>query len=1157
MAFSLICGRAQSPVLVIPKGHTAGITSVCFSNDGKRVLTGSRDFTAKVWTLNAHEIQTYKLNNEVQAVAFSPGGDSVLTGSTDGKVKLWKITGELLTTFSGHKDYINAVAFAPDGKTILSGSKDGTAKLWDLKLPAKPVQSYQHLKSVTSVSYSVDGKSIITSSEDKTAVIWNLKGGRIQSFLSSSAIMQVRMSTDGKSILTGGADRTATLWNKKGISLFQMKHADKILACDISGDNQLYATASMDGVVKLWNASGKEILNFKAHGWGLSSIRFSPDGKSMITTCEDATIRQWDLKGHLIQNFQGHAQAVHSVCFSKDGNSIVTGCGDSSVKLWDIAGQKYTNIKGHTDAITSVAFSPDGQKILTGSEDRTAILWNTAGKKLRSFKLAGIISTVSFSPDGKLILTGCYNGCAKLWDTSGAEIKMFKQTEKITNAVFSPDGMWIATGSDDRVLKVYDISGKLKKSIDVYSQINSLTFTPDSKYVVTGNFNGLTQIWDATSGEGTQTLGGPGEEILSVAVSNDGNIVATGANDGTFKLWDLAKNEAKISNAHITKVKSIHFSPDGKTVATASADGTVRLWDVATGNEKLTMVSLDSVDWVVTNHAGLFDASPGAMQLMYYLVGLEVVELDQLKERFYEPGLLGSTLGITKSDRKVASTLTSVDLYPEIEASIQKHTLVVHLKERGGGIGKLSFYINNKEILENANPDKKTDLNIDLSTFNKYFLGDTNIISLRAYNNKSWLKSQAYDLLYSYAAGKGNEDNANQNEPFVFKGKPALYAIVVGTSDYKGDKLDLKFPDADAKAMANAIQLSGSKLFEDRVSIKLLTSNAKTADAISSKTNIENAFRDFSSKANAGDVLIAYFSGHGSTYGDAENSQFYYLTKDFASEDLSNDNDRINYTVSSNDLTHWLTMIPARKQVMIFDACHSGKVVDALQGLGARDLSPSQIRALDRMKDRTGMFILTGSAADKVSFEASQFGQGLLTYSLLQGMSGLALTDDKRVDVIKLFQYSRDKVPELAKGINRVQIPVVAFPKSGGSFDIGIVDATVKIPVAQAKPVFIRSTFMNMSSKNDSCGIGSALADYFNGITARGADAEMVYVDVNEYDNGYSINGFYTVKNNMIDMDGALFKGKTSLGDFKMTGSLRSMPEFIDLMIAKVSALIK
>ncbi len=1157
--FQWTFGISQTPRLVIPIGHTSGITSVCFSGNGKRILTGSRDFSAKVWDLSAHEIQTFKLDNEVQAVAFSPGADSILTGSTDGKVKLWTMNGELLKTLTGHKKYITSVAFSPDGKTMLTGSDDATAKLWDAK--GKLISTYNHTKSVTSVAFSNDGKSILTGSEDKTAVLWNLAGAKLQTFAGhKGGVMNVRLSNDGKYVLTGSSDRTAMLWNRKtGVKIKVINHKDKILACDFAPDNQKFASASFDGNVKIYSVDGKELNSFKAHEWGLSAISFAPGSQSIVTTCEDATIMQWDLKGNKIQNFQGHAKVISALSFSPDGNSILSACRDNTARYWDIINNKYHHLKGHQSVITSVACSPDGNTILTGSEDKTAKLWDRNGKVLQIFKLAGKVTSVSYSIDGKLILAGCFDGCTKVWETSGKEVIMLKQVEKITTAAFSPDGKMIATASVEGIIRIFDLTGKNSKSFFVMSQINSMVYSSDGKTIITGAFNGLTKVWDAITGEAIQTLGTPGEEIYSVAASKDGKWIATGRNDGLVILWNPITQSSKELHGHSTKVTSVYFSPDSKILASGSVDGTIRLWDITTAKEILNMVSLDSIDWAVKNPTGLFDASTGSIERasFYYLVGLEVVGLDQLKERYYEPGLLGTTLGITKSDSKDVSTLSSVALYPELDARIVDQELNVNLKVRNGGMGKLSLFINNKEVAEDANPERKQSVKIDLNAYQKYFSGDSNKVSLMVYNSGGWLKSQSYDLpLYNYSGSKGGNGSGDQSAPVIFKGKPSLFAVIVGTSDYSGDKLDLKFPDLDAKAIANGIELAGKRLFENRVFIKLLSTAGKTPDAISSKKNIENIFKDISTKATPGDVLLVYFSGHGMTYGEAEKGQFYYLTKDISSEDLSDPDIRKNYTVSSDDLTKWLTAIPAQKQVMIFDACHSGKVVESLESIGARDLSPSQIRALDRMKDRTGMFILTGSAADKVSFEASQFGQGLLTYSLLQGMSGLALTEDKRVDVATLFNYARDKVPELAKGINKIQIPVVAFPKGGGSFDIGIVDASVKITLAQPKPVFIRNTFQNEETFADEIGITDALSDYFRTITAKGAEAEMIYVDVNEYQNAYSLKGLYNVKGAAITLRGKLYKDKISLGEFQASGDKNALPDLIDAIFEKVNPLI-
>jgi len=69
----------------------------------------------------------------VEGVAYSEDGKRVLTGSLDQKVRLWSVeTGELLHTYEGHTAGIAKVALSKNGKFAASGSWDHSVRLWPL-----------------------------------------------------------------------------------------------------------------------------------------------------------------------------------------------------------------------------------------------------------------------------------------------------------------------------------------------------------------------------------------------------------------------------------------------------------------------------------------------------------------------------------------------------------------------------------------------------------------------------------------------------------------------------------------------------------------------------------------------------------------------------------------------------------------------------------------------------------------------------------------------------------------------------------------------------------------------------------------------------------------------------------------------------------------
>jgi len=310
------------------------------------------------------------------------------------------------------------------------------------------------------------------------------------------------------------------------------------------------------------------------------------------------------------------------------------------------------------------------------------------------------------------------------------------------------------------------------------------------------------------------------------------------------------------------------------------------------------------------------------------------------------------------------------------------------------------------------------------------------------------------------------------------------------------------------------------------VQIKLLTTSEKDPTKLPTKANFKAAFADTAKTAKPEDIIVVYLAGHGTSLNVGDADTYFYLTQE--SESASKENVRNNpeRAVSNVELLDWLTQekwngeekgVKARRQVMILDTCAAGAFEGALTSGTQRDLTADQIRALERLKDRTGLQILMGSAADQSSYEASQYGQGLLTYSLLQAMKGAKLRDDKFVDTSLLFGYAADTVLTMANGVNGIQKPRI-FGASG--IDIGLMSAADRdlIKLESPKPIVLRPNFSEFGETNeDPLDLTGKLREKFNQaseVKSRSGNGEggalLVFIDQNNFPGAYRLTGTYT-----------------------------------------------
>lgn len=279
----------------------------------------------------------------VTSVTFSPDGKRILTGSLDKSAILWNAeTGEQIRLLHGHADSITSVAFSPDGKRILTGSFDKTAILWNAET-GTPIQTLRgHSGVVYSVTFSRDGKRIATGSADKTVILWNAETGKQNQTLRGHSfwVSSVAFSLDGRRLVTGSGDKMAILWNAAtGEQIRTLSgHSDLVSAVSFSPDGKQILSASWDDTAILWNAeTGEQIRTLQDHSAKITSAVFSSDGKRILTGSLDKTAILWNVKsGEIIQTLRGHSGSVWSVAFSPDGRRIATGSADNTAIIWQV-----------------------------------------------------------------------------------------------------------------------------------------------------------------------------------------------------------------------------------------------------------------------------------------------------------------------------------------------------------------------------------------------------------------------------------------------------------------------------------------------------------------------------------------------------------------------------------------------------------------------------------------------------------------------------------------------------------------------------------------------------------------------------------------------------------------------------------------------------
>jgi WD40 repeat protein len=371
-------------------GQDSAVYSLSFSPDGKSLVSGSDDATARVWTLtytadgilDRGESRSWLEGQHisgVRGVGYSPSGGlfySFSSGTsgvrTDNRVNLWDAVSDTLrATLPLGQGRVNALAASPRGDLLaLSGLG---VELWSVDAGARR-QMFGAGRNFNAAAFSPDGALLAGAGED-AVYVWDVVSGeeRFRLDVGQFGAQSVAFSPDGGLLAAGAADGSIHTWDMEtgDTRLMRAAHTTPVYAVAFSPDGRQLASADNDGVIVLWDAATGQFINvFYASRSIIRSLAFSRDGRALAASSGDGNAALWDVRAGASKSLNLPANAL---AFNADSTLLATATGDGSVSIWLPDGTQVAQVRVK-GSLSGIAFLADGRQLAVSTFDGTVRL---------------------------------------------------------------------------------------------------------------------------------------------------------------------------------------------------------------------------------------------------------------------------------------------------------------------------------------------------------------------------------------------------------------------------------------------------------------------------------------------------------------------------------------------------------------------------------------------------------------------------------------------------------------------------------------------------------------------------------------------------------------------------------------------------------------
>jgi WD40 repeat protein len=573
------------------------IEDLIIAPDNKTVVSNGKDGTVKVWNFNGTLKSQISQARKIVAINFDRQGKNIYTINNHQELESRDLDGQIRERVAIGK--FKLAKISDDGDTIATLTLDGNIQLWRKNGTPMRTLSLKPIR-IVSIAFSQDGQTIAAGTEAGTIQLWKLDGTPINNLIGNEGwVTTVSFSPDDQTIASLNDSGRVKIWKLNGEPINSLPNSQSQFSSLSFNSQGQIALGSLDGKIEIWKVGGK-LEKILSHNQGITSVKFTADGKKLVASTDRASIHIWEFNNtppvpeHILQ-VKNPQNKINSLNFSRDGKIILVGQEEGEIYLWSRDGSWNNHFRGSKGKSKRAILSPDGETIAVATEKGQVNLWKRDGTfiaTLSDSSQIGAITSLTFSPDSKRIALGTERKKIEIWQTKGNLIETWGNSlGGISSAIFTPDEKNLAIGDNKGNISFWQLNGIPSQFWQAHQgSVKSLAMDPQGTKIVSAGSDRIARLW-TREGILISALIGHVRGVNSVDFSPDGESIVSGGEDGTIKFWKrdgipistiapYGKQTISSDKDKPIAITHVAFAPDGKAIASAGEDNRVIVWSL-------------------------------------------------------------------------------------------------------------------------------------------------------------------------------------------------------------------------------------------------------------------------------------------------------------------------------------------------------------------------------------------------------------------------------------------------------------------------------------------------------------------------------------------------------------------------------------------------